>query len=189
MRLAIFACFAALALALLALPERAPADDAAKRAEQYQVAAGKTYNMHANDHARILGKYAKATGKPVPSSVIQEHTKAIRSNVAQAQQAYKKLASAASNNPQLTAQLAEIQKRLDSVTKKVAELETDKDAEANVIVQATTDISADLKATHDASKAIDAALTAQLQTQDQADEFTDRQSDDYYFTGEGHFLD
>jgi hypothetical protein len=189
MRLAIFACFASLGLALLALPENAPADDAAKRAEQYQVAAGKTYNMHANDHARILGKYAKATGKPVPQAVIEEHTKAIRSNVNQAQQAYKKLATAAGDNPQLAAQLAEIQKRLAAVSKKVDELETDKDAEAKVIEDATTDISADLKATHDASKAIDAAITAQLQSQDQSDEFTDRQSDDYYFTGEGHFLD
>lgn len=189
MKLAILACFASLGLALLALPEQAPADDAAKRAEQYQVAAGKTYNMHANDHARILGKYAKATGKPVPQEVVREHTKAIRSNVAQAAQAYKKLAASAGDSPQVAAQLAEIQKRLAEVTKKVDELETEKDAEAKAIEEATTDISADLRATHDASKAIDAALTAQLQGQDQADEFADRQSSDYYFTGEGHFID
>lgn len=189
MKLAIVACFASLGLALLALPEIAPADDAAKRAEQYQVAAGKTYNMHANDHARILGKYAKATGKPVPKAVVAEHTKAIRSNVTQAQQAYKKLATAAGDNPQLAAQLAEIQKRLAAVSKKVDELESDNDAEAKDIVNATMDISADLKATHDASKAIDAAIAAQLQTDDQQEEFADRQSSDYYFTGEGHFLD
>ena len=89
----------------------------------------------------------------------------------------------------VAAQLAEIQKRLAEVSKKVDELETDKDAEAKVIEEATTDISADLKATHDASKVIDAALTAQLQGQDQSDEFSDRQSSDYYFTGEGHFID
>lgn len=189
MKLAMLVCGASLGLALLALPQQAPADDAAKRAEQYQVAAGKTYNMHANDHARMLGKYAKATGKPVPKEVVREHTKAIKSNVAQAAQAYKKLAASAGDNPQVAAQLAEIQKRLAEVSKKVAELESDKDAEAKVIEDATTDISADLKATHDASKAIDAALTAQLQSQDQSDEFTDRQSSDYYFTGEGHFLD
>jgi len=189
MKLAILACFASLGLALLALPEQAPADDAAKRAEQYQVAAGKTYNMHANDHARMLGKYAKATGQPVPQEVIAEHTKAIRANVAQAAQAYKKLASSAGDNPQVAAQLAEIQKRLAQVSQKVSELESDKDAEAKMVEEATTDISADLKATHDASKAIDAALTAQLQTTDSDDEFRDRQSSDYYFTGEGHFID
>ncbi len=189
MKLAMIACFASLGIALLALPEQAPADDAAKRAEQYQVAAGKTYNMHANDHARILGKYARATGKPVPQDVVREHTKAIRSNVAQAAQAYKKLAAAAGDSPKVAAQLAEIEKRLAQVSKKVDELETDKDAEAKVIEDATSDISADLKATHDASKVIDAALTAQLQSQDQSDEFSDRQSSDYYFTGEGHFID
>ena len=189
MKLAMLACFASLGLALLALPQQAPADDAAKRAEQYQVAAGKTYNMHANDHARILGKYAKATGKPVPQAVVREHTKAIRANVAQAALAYKNLASSAGGSPQVSAQLAEIQKRLAEVTKKVDSLEAENDAEAKVIVDATTDISADLKATHDASKVIDAAISEQLQGQDQSDEFADRQASDYYFTGEGHFLD
>ncbi len=189
MKFAILACFAALGLALCFLPEVAPADDAAKRAELYHVAAAKTYNMHANDHARILGKYAKATDRPVPQQVVREHTQAIRTNVAQAQQAYKKLASATGNSPQVTNQLAEIQKRLAEVSKKVAQLESDKDAEAKMIIQATNDISADLKTTHDISKTIDAALNAQLQSEDQSEEFTDRQSPDYYFTGEGHFLD
>jgi chromosome segregation ATPase len=189
MKLAIIACFASLGLALLALPERAPADDAAKRAELYQVAAGKTYNIHANDHARMLGKYAKATGKPVPKEVVAEHAKAIRTNVVQAQQAFKKLSMVAAGNPQVAAQLAEIQKRLAAVTKKVDALQTDNDAEAKDIEDATSDISADLKATHDASKQIDAALASELQTTDESDEFEDRQTGDYFFTGEGHFLD
>lgn len=165
------------------------AADATKRAELYHIAAGKTYNMHAHDHARMLGKYAAATGQAVPREVIQEHTAAIRSNVKQAQAAYAKLAVAAKSNPNIAKQLAEISKRLAQVTAQVNQLDSQKSAESKLVVTATDAMSEDLKATHQASKEIDQALAAAAARTEQSDEFENRQDPSYYFTGEGHFID
>jgi len=169
--------------------QAADAKTAAHRAERYFVAAGKTYNMHAHDHARMLGKYAAATGAPVPSGVVREHVQAIDANVARARQAYAKLIAAAKTNPAVAEQLAEIEKQLKSVTSEVNKLKTASNADtadAKLILTETDAISKNLKATHDASKEIDQALTQAI---DNSDQFDDRQSDSYYFTGEGHFLD
>jgi hypothetical protein len=159
------------------------------RAEKYYVAAGKTYNMHAHDHARMLGKYAAAHDAPVPSEVVREHVQAIDANVARARQSYTKLNTAAKTNPAVAEQLAEIEKQLKSVTAQVNKLKSasnsDK-AETKAILAETDAISKSLKATHDASKEIDQALTQAIENNEQ---FDNRQSDSYYFTGEGHFLD
>jgi cytochrome c556 len=175
---------------LLLLTAAAYADDASssKREVRYYAAAGKTYNMHANDHARMLGKFAAATNQPVPAEVVREHTAAIRANVSRAKQSFAKLGDAA-QNPKVAAQLAEIQKRLAAVTKQVDTLESEKDVDAKAVLAATADISADLKATHDSGKAIDTAINEALANDEQSDEFADRQASDYYFTGEGHFID
>ena len=39
---------------------------------KYHLATGKTYNTHANDHARLLKKYA-SSGQAVPPVVVKEH--------------------------------------------------------------------------------------------------------------------
>ncbi len=167
------------------------ADDpsATKRTELYYVAAGKTYNMHANDHARMLGKYAAATGKPVPAEVVREHTAAIRANVANAQKAYAKLAEFAKTNPGVAKQLAEINKQLASVSQQVKGLESDNQADSKLVLMATSAISQDLKTTHLASKEIDRALAASQAQAQQTSRFDNLDSQSYYFTGEGHFID
>jgi cytochrome c556 len=162
---------------------------AARRAELYQVAAAKTYNIHAHDHARILGKYAAVSDAPLPVDVVREHAVAIRTNVARAQQAYNKLAKSAAGNPKVLEQLAEVQKRLAAVTKQVAQLEASQATEAQTVRAATSTIATDLKATHEVSKEIDAALNLAQQNQDADENFDNPRSADYYFTGEGHFLD
>ena len=178
------------ALCLTGVPAMADeAADAAKRAELYQVAAGKTYNTHAHDHARMLGKYAAATAQPVPREVIQEHTAAIRANVKRAQTAYAKLGVSAKSNPNFARQLAEITKRLAQVSAQVNQLETQNSADSKLVVTATDSISQDLKATHPASKEIDQALTAAAATTEKSGSFDNPQDSSYYFTGEGHFID
>jgi hypothetical protein len=165
------------------------ASDASKRADHYYVSAGKTYNMHANDHARMLRKYAKASDAPVPAEVIKEHTAAIRANVAHAQKQFAKLTASAQANPDVAKQLAEIQKHLMQVTQQVASLESAKNADAKLVVSATDAITADLKATHETSKAVDQALNNVVENEDSSEQFADRDSSSYYFTGEGHFID
>jgi hypothetical protein len=165
------------------------ASDASKRADHYFVSAGKTYNMHAHDHVRILSKYAKASNEAVPADVLKEHTAAIRANVEQAQKSYAKLAASASSSPDVAKQLAEIQKHLDAVTKQVATLESEKAVDAKLVVSATDAITADLKATHDTSKEVDQALNNVVENEDSQAQFDNPESSSYYFTGEGHFID
>jgi hypothetical protein len=163
--------------------------DPTRRADQYYVAAAKTYNMHAHDHARMLGKYAAAADHPVPAEVVKEHTAAIGANVERARRSFAKLAHTAKPNPDLATQLAEIQKRLAAVTKQLSQLNASSAMEAvdqKLVLSQTAGISRGLQATHLASKKIDAAL---VQAADANAQFDDSQSDSYYFTGEGHFID
>lgn len=163
--------------------------DSTRRAEQYYVAAGKTYNMHAHDHARMLGKYAAAANEPVPRDVVQEHADGIATNVEHARNSFAKLATAAKGDPTIKQQLAEIEKRLDQVTGQVARLKTESNDEAvdsQLLAKETAQITSDLKATHMAGKEIDNALAQQAESRDA---FYNRNSPSYYFTGEGHFID
>lgn len=162
------------------------------RAERYHVAAAKTYNMHAHDHARLLGKYAAASGQPVSGKVVGEHAQAIAAHVARAQASYAKLAGAAQSNPAVAKQLAAIEKQLSSVTSEVQKLKsasTDNSAEAKLVLSETAAIAKNLKATHDASKEIEQALNESLESHAEADNFDNPNSPSYYFTGEGHFID
>ncbi len=159
------------------------------RAERYYVAAGKTYNIHANDHARMLGKYAAAAGKPVPGDVIREHTAEIEDNVAHARKSFAKLSTVAKSNPAIAKQLAEIEKQLTNVTTSVNHLKSaskDDTAEASMVMSEAAAISKSLKATHLASKEIDQALSQSISKSDQ---FENIEKPSYYFTGEGHFID
>jgi hypothetical protein len=160
-----------------------------RRSDHYFVSAGKTYNSHAHDHVRMLGKYAAAAEHPVPKGVVQEHSTAIKSNVERARSSYARLAQAARQNPSVNKQLADIQERLAQVTAKLAKLEKASDAdnvEARLVIDEARAMAKELKAAHQASKQIDQALTSALENKDS---FDDPQSPDYYFTGEGHFID
>lgn len=160
-----------------------------RRGDAYHLAAGKTYNIHANDHARLLGKFAAAAEHPVSSDVIAPHAALIRVNAEAAQKAYRRIGNTAGNDTQTKAQLAEIQQRLTKVTELVNQLESQsaKQAlDAKLVLERATAISQQLKQTHLASRRIDQIFSAAVQT---GGEFTDRDSDSYYFTGEGHFID
>jgi hypothetical protein len=163
--------------------------ETARRADQYYVAAGQTYNMHAHDHVRLLGKYAAAAAHPVPSDVVKEHTAAIRGNVERAGQSFARLDESAGKSPGMAAQLAEIKKRLAAVTTQLTRLNAssaNERVDSRLVLSQTAAIAQDLKAAHLASKKIDSALAQSLEADEQ---FDNPQSNSYYFTGEGHFLD
>jgi hypothetical protein len=162
---------------------------AARRGDHYQLATAKTQNIHANDHARLLAKYAAASNEPVPSDVVNHHLAAIRANTELAAKSYGKLSAATKQDAVVSKQLAEINARLAKVNELVSQLEAQSKQEATeskAIIAKTNALSQEFKATHVASKAIDRAF---VQAAQQDESFSDRDSSDYYFTGEGHFID
>ncbi len=170
----------------------APAPDSppqGHRGDQYHIATAKTHNIHAHDHARLLGKYAEGSEEPVPADVIQHHTQAIRKDTEKARQAFSRLSDSAKNNPAVAQQLAKIQQQLDKVTEMVNHLEGRSETTAiasTVVTEQMQALAEQMKATHVASKEIEQVFIQSLQ---QRDEFQDLQTSDYYFTGEGHFID
>ncbi len=159
------------------------------RGDQYNLAAAKTQNIHANDQVRLLGKYAAASEQPVPGAVIKEHAVAIRANTEQARKSYYQLSTAARKNPVISKQLAEIDARLAKVTSLLDELDVQSKQEltaSKAVIAKTNALSQELKATHLASKVIDQVFFKPTQRNSQ---FSSLQSADYYFTGEGHFID
>jgi hypothetical protein len=168
-----------LVLATTALAADDGRGDDSLRGDQYHLALGKTYNMQAHDHARMLGKYA-ALGERVPADVVKEHAAAIRFNATAAKKSFAKLAEFANNKPALAGQLAQMQQRLDKVTELADRLETQVEqegtGEAQLIASQSAEISRQLRANH-----VDA---------NEADgNFYNSDSDSYYFTGNGHFVD
>jgi hypothetical protein len=163
-----------------------------RRGDQYHLAAAKTKNIHAHDHARLLGKYAAASDEPVPAAIVKEHAAAIRANAQQARKSYQALSAGAAKDPAVARQLEEINKRLNKVDELVERLESQSkrdSAASRAVIAETKAISQELKATHDASKEIDQAFADAAQEERAASQFDNRQSPDYYFTGEGHFID
>jgi hypothetical protein len=161
----------------------------ARRGDHYYVATAKTQNIHANDHVRLLGKYAAASVEPVPAAVVKHHLDAIRANTQLAGKAYGKLSTPAKQNLAVSKQLAEINARLAKVNELVDQLEKqskDEAIESKAVIAKTNALSQELRATHLANKAIDQAF---VQDEQQAEQFTNPDSSDYYFTGEGHFID
>lgn len=153
--------------------------DPARQAAEYQLAAGNTYNRHAREHARILERYA-ALGKPVPAEIVEQHADAIRRNVQQAQQAFAQLAEAGKDKPELLAAIERLQLRLakaaDSIERLKAHAEKHEAAESQAIQELSAEIESLLRESHAAGQ--------------QADQrFYDSHSDNYYFSGEGHFVD
>ncbi|HVC97722.1 MAG TPA: hypothetical protein VND64_28885 [Pirellulales bacterium] len=154
---------------------------AKRKAEQggaYHVAAGKTYNMQAHDHARMLQKYADL-GDEVPRDVVQDHAAAIRFNTEAAKKSYDRLAKSEPGNAALAKIVEQLRKRLELVTAELELLEAQEAeiaAASKTIMARTNEISKHLQANHRALRAID-------------DDFYDSSSDSYYTTGEGHFVD
>lgn len=153
--------------------------DPARQAAEYQLAAGNTYNRHAREHARILERYA-ALGKPVPAEIVEQHADAIRRNVQQAQQAFAQLAEAGKDKPDLLAAIERLQLRLakaaDSIERLKAHAEKHEAAESQVIQTISAEIESLLRESHSAGQQADR-------------QFYDSHSDNYYFSGEGHFVD
>jgi hypothetical protein len=151
---------------------------ASRHKEKFHLALSKTYNMQAHDHARLLDKYA-ALVKSVPAEIVGEHASAIRTASQAAKKNFAKLAKSAPNNVDLAKQIERLQKRLDQVTDLTKQLEgqaAEKESESQTLRKQLGEISRLLRTNHDAVKRID-------------DDFYDSSSDDYYLTGEGHFVD
>ncbi|HVC93609.1 MAG TPA: hypothetical protein VND64_07965 [Pirellulales bacterium] len=158
--------------------QRGPAKRKAAQGGAYHVAAGKTYNMQAHDHARMLRKYADV-GDEVPGDVVQDHAAAIRFNTEGAKKSYDRLAKSEPGNAALAKIVEQLRKRLDMVTAELELLEAqeaESAAESKMISARTNEISKHLQANHRALRAID-------------NDFYDSSSDSYYETGEGHFVD
>lgn len=153
--------------------------DPARQVAEYQLAAGNAYNRHAREHARILERYA-ALGKPVPAEIVEQHADAIRRNVQQAQKAFAQLAEAGKDKPDLLAAIERLQLRLakaaDSIERLKAHAENHEAAESQAIQSISAEIESLLRESHAAGQQADR-------------QFYDSHSDNYYFSGEGHFVD
>ena len=153
--------------------------ESARQAAEYHLAVGKTYNRHADEHARILEKYA-ALGETVPAGVVKDHARAIRHDLEQSQTAFSRLAKVSKDNPEVAEAVERIQHGLRKVTESVRKLEgrvQRQDAvQAEIVRGQTAEVSALLNNSYSAAQEADR-------------EFYDMHSDDYYTSGEGHFVD
>lgn len=178
--------------ALVSIAAATPAADqppSSARGDQYQMATAKTHSLHARDHARLLNKYAAASDEPVPASVIQKHLAAIRENTEQARKTYAKLSDATKNDATIKQRLTEISARLNNVNSLVDQLEKRSQQEAvesKMVIAQTNDIAKEIKASNEASSEVDQAVA---DAAEQNENFYNRQAPNYYFTGEGHFID
>jgi len=154
-------------------------DETSLQGEKYHLALGKTYNMQAHDHARLLSKYA-AVGERVPAEVVKEHAAAIRFNAQAARKSFTKLEGLAKTDPALSQQVAQMQQRLDKVNALVAQLEArveqQGELQSETVAAQTAEISQQLRSNHVSARETD-------------NRFYNADSDAYYFTGEGHFVD
>jgi hypothetical protein len=153
-------------------------DGKSEQADEYYLALGRTHNMQAHDHARLLQKYA-ARSDHAPADVIHDQAAAIRFNAEAAKKSFALQGKSAGDNAALAKQVVQLQKRLDKVIASVKQLEdlsAGKSASAKAVLARTNDISQQLRANHNDLRAIDR-------------DFYDSDSDSYYETGEGHFID
>jgi hypothetical protein len=81
--------------------------DAAAKADDdaYYFYTGEMYGRHAYDHADVLTQYV-LLGRPVPATVVEQHSTAIRENLAAAGKSYGKLTKDFKNNPDAEKHLA-----------------------------------------------------------------------------------
>ncbi|HTU24988.1 MAG TPA: hypothetical protein VMF30_06300 [Pirellulales bacterium] len=73
--------------------------DAAAKADNdaYYFYSGEMYNTHAYDNANVLTQYI-LLGRPVSAEILEEHSAAIRSNLAASQKSYGRLTKEFKNN-------------------------------------------------------------------------------------------
>jgi len=81
--------------------------DAAAKADDdaYYFYSGEMYRSHAYDNADVLAKYA-ALNRPVPVTVIEEHTGAIRNNLVASGKSYARLTKEFKDSPEAEKHLA-----------------------------------------------------------------------------------
>lgn len=173
-----FAC-AAFGCVTTALCFQGESDDAAHKKAKYYLALGKTYNSQAHDHVRLLKKYA-SQHETADAGVVNEQSTAIRSNAEAAKRALAKTAELEKENRSLAAQIAQMQARLDRVAELAKRLES-QTAKKKVVdskqVQTESAAAADLlRENHLHVKRTDS-------------DFYNSDSESYYTTGEGHFVD
>jgi hypothetical protein len=151
----------------------------AKKDAAYYLGRGKAYSIHADDHAKTLEKYA-ATVDSVPAQIVKEHASAIHRNVQAAKRSFALVEKADREQPGLASAVEQLQQRLDQTVESVKQLQArvanDEAVEAGAVAAQSAEISQLLR---------DSYTTAR-----QADrQFYDSQSEGYYFSGEGHFVD
>lgn len=178
-KILIVLCVASLALMASAsgvvaqLPDSMPDD-------KYHLANAKAHDVHANDHAILLRKYA-AAHKSVPPEVLKEHTDALKFHLQSARRSYGKLSASAKsqkdlkNQAELLKQIDLIDKRLTKINEMVKKLETES-AEASLVAAHSAAISRELMANRVANQSVD-------------NDFYNMQSWSYYEEGLGHFAD
>ena len=116
-------------------------DGKSKQADEYYLALGRTHNMQAHDHARLLQKYA-ARGDRAPADVIHDQAAAIRFNAEAAKKSFARQGKSAGDNAALAKQVVQLQKRLDKVIASVKQLEdlsAGKSASAKAVVARTNE--------------------------------------------------
>ncbi|HVX13930.1 MAG TPA: hypothetical protein VHC22_22290 [Pirellulales bacterium] len=170
-----------LTLAIVAFVAPPAAQDAQTKSRQgakYQLALAKTYHQQSHDHVRMLQKYA-ALGDKVPAEVVTEHAAAIRYNTDATKRAYGRLVKSAGDDAELAKRVEEMQARLDKVSATLKELEANtsqQKADSKAVAARAKEITQQLRSNHVDLGRID-------------NDFYDSDSDSYYETGEGHFVD
>ncbi len=155
-------------------PQPAAGKTATADDSNYNLAEARMHNIHANDHIRLLHKYA-AAHKTVPPAVVKERTDTAKFHVQKARASYAKMRESAKDQPAMTKQLDVIDARLAKLTEMIDKLQK-QNAEAKSVMAQTAAITAQMAATHAANDEIDR-------------NFYNMDSSSYYTDGLGHFTD
>ncbi len=154
--------------------EQAASGDQATRSAKYRLAMAKAHTLHANDHIRLLNKYA-ALHEEIPAEVVQEHTDTAKYHIQAAKNSYAKLREHAKGQPDMTKQLDAMDARMAKLSAMVDKLQAE-NTQAERVLAHTAAISAQLKQAHDANEDVE-------------DNFYNMDSSSYYTEGLGHFVD
>jgi methyl-accepting chemotaxis protein len=126
----------------------------------YSINSGSTYQSHAYQQSGLLNNYA-TTSETVPQTVVNEHSDAIRANVAAASKQYHKLQDVAKTNPEAAKKLAEIKENHAKVIELCDALDghaASGDASAADIKITTDEINKTLQQADEAHKALSTHL-------------------------------
>jgi hypothetical protein len=165
-------------VAFVAPPAAQDAQTESRQGSKYHLALAKTYHQQSHDHVRMLQKYAEL-GDSVPADVVNEHASAIRYNTDATKRAYGRLVKSAGDNADLAKRVEQMQARLDKVSATLKELEANtakQKANSTAVAARAKEITQQLRSNHVDLGRID-------------NDFYNSDSDSYYETGEGHFVD